>query len=105
MVYRHRRVHVWTGHAIDHVEEALVGSGLQQRVAHSPVICLADLTGYTRLTEERGDEAAAQGAVLRRPPGVVQRSDHWSRSATTFSAKLSACGTIRGSAADFAGSR
>jgi adenylate cyclase len=62
MVYRRRREHVWTEHAINHVEEALEGSGLQHRVAQPPAICFVDLTGYTRLTEERGDEAAAQVA-------------------------------------------
>ena len=62
MVYRRRREHVWTEHAINHVEEALEGSGLQQRVPQPPAICFVDLTGYTRLTEERGDEAAAQVA-------------------------------------------
>jgi adenylate cyclase len=66
MVYRRRREHVWTDHAINHVEEALEGSGLQQRVAQPPAICFVDLTGYTRLTEERGDEAAAQ---VRRAAG------------------------------------
>ena len=63
MVYRRRREHIWTEHAINHVEEALEGSGLQQRVAQPPAICFVDLTGYTRLTEERGDEAAAQVAA------------------------------------------
>jgi adenylate cyclase len=62
MVYRRRREHVWTEHAINHVEAALETSGLQQRVAQPPAICFVDLTGYTRLTEERGDEAAAQVA-------------------------------------------
>jgi adenylate cyclase len=62
MVYRRRREHVWTEHAINHVEEALEGSGLEKRVAQPPAICFVDLTGYTRLTEERGDEAAAQVA-------------------------------------------
>jgi adenylate cyclase len=62
MVYRRHREHVWTEHAINHVEEALEGSGLQQRVPQPPAICFVDLTGYTRLTEERGDEAAAQVA-------------------------------------------
>ena len=62
MVYRRRREHVWTEHAINHVEEALETSGLQQRVPQPPAICFVDLTGYTRLTEERGDEAAAQVA-------------------------------------------
>jgi adenylate cyclase len=62
MVYRRRREHVWTEHAINHVEEALESSGLQQRVPQPPAICFVDLTGFTRLTEERGDEAAAQVA-------------------------------------------
>jgi hypothetical protein len=39
MVYRRRREHVWTEHAINHVEEALEGSGLQQRVPQPPAIC------------------------------------------------------------------
>jgi adenylate cyclase len=62
MVYRRRREHVWTEHAINHVEQALESSGLQQRVPQPPAICFVDLTGFTRLTEERGDEAAAQVA-------------------------------------------
>jgi adenylate cyclase len=62
MVYRRRREHIWTEHAINHVEEALDGSGLHERVAQPPAICFVDLTGYTRLTEERGDEVAAQVA-------------------------------------------
>jgi adenylate cyclase len=62
MVYRRRREHVWTEHAINHVEEALESSGLQARVPQPPAICFVDLTGYTGLTEERGDEAAAQVA-------------------------------------------
>jgi adenylate cyclase len=62
MIYRRHREHVWTDHAINHVEEALQGSGLQDRVPKPPAICFVDLTGYTRLTEERGDEVAAQVA-------------------------------------------
>ena len=62
MLYRRHREHVWTEHAINHVEEALEGSGLEERVPRPPAICFVDLTGYTRLTEERGDEAAAHVA-------------------------------------------
>ena len=62
MIYRRHREHIWTEHAINHVEEALDRSGLEQRVPQPPAICFADLTGYTRLTEERGDAAAAQVA-------------------------------------------
>ena len=62
MIYRRHREHVWTDHAINHVEEALEGSGLRERVPKPPAICFVDLTGYTRLTEERGDEVAARVA-------------------------------------------
>jgi adenylate cyclase len=62
MIYRRHREHIWTEHAINHVEEALDRSGLEQRVPQPPAICFADLTGYTRLTEERGDAAAAHVA-------------------------------------------
>ena len=61
-VYRRHREHVWTEHAINHVEEALEGSGLEERVPRPPAICFVDLTGYTQLTEERGDEVAAHVA-------------------------------------------
>jgi adenylate cyclase len=61
-VYRRHREHIWTEHAINHVEEALEGSGLEERVPRPPAICFVDLTGYTQLTEERGDEVAAHVA-------------------------------------------
>jgi adenylate cyclase len=59
MLYRRHREHVWTDHAINHVEEALERTGLQERVPQPPAVCFVDLTGYTQLTEERGDEVAA----------------------------------------------
>jgi adenylate cyclase len=62
MLYRRHREHVWTEHAINHVEEALERSGVQERVPQPPAICFVDLTGYTRLTEERGDEFSAEVA-------------------------------------------
>jgi adenylate cyclase len=62
MLYRRHREHVWTEHAINHVEEALQASGVQERVPQPPAICFVDLSGYTQLTEERGDEVAAQVA-------------------------------------------
>jgi class 3 adenylate cyclase len=61
-VYRRHKEHVWIEHAINHVEEALEGSGLEERVSRPPSICFVDLTGYTQLTEEHGDEVAAQVA-------------------------------------------
>jgi adenylate cyclase len=62
LIHRRHREHVWTEHAINHVEEALEGSGLQERVPRPPAICFVDLTGFTRLTEERGDEIAVDVA-------------------------------------------
>ena len=38
-------------------------AGIHSRLARPPAICFLDLTGYTRLTEERGDEAAADLAA------------------------------------------
>ena len=61
-VYRRHREHIWTEHAINHVEEALEGSGLHERVPQPPAICFVDLTGFTQLTEEEGDEVAARVA-------------------------------------------
>ena len=40
-------------------EAGLAAAGLYQLVDRPPAICFLDLSGYTRLTEERGDAAAA----------------------------------------------
>jgi adenylate cyclase len=62
MVYRRHRVHAWTEHSVNHVEAALEAEGIESRIPRPPVICFVDLTGYTRLTEERGDRFAADVA-------------------------------------------
>jgi adenylate cyclase len=62
MVYRRHRVHAWTEHSINHVEAALEAEGIESRIPRPPAICFVDLTGYTRLTEERGDRFAANVA-------------------------------------------
>ena len=53
------------------IEDALDRTGLHSRLIRPPAICFLDITGYTRLTEERGDEAAAQLAARLMP--LVQR--------------------------------
>jgi class 3 adenylate cyclase len=58
-IYRRHREHVWVEHRIVHAEVALERAGIRPRVSRPPAICFVDLTGYTRLTEERGDEVAA----------------------------------------------
>ena len=47
-------------------------AGLHEPLDHLPAICFLDLTGYTRLTDQRGDEAAAElaGKLSR----LVQRT-------------------------------
>jgi adenylate cyclase len=59
-VYRRHRQHVWLDHSIGHVERILEANGLHRRLDRPPCVCFVDLTGYTRLTAERGDEAAAE---------------------------------------------
>ena len=55
--------YAWIKSAVEDVEAALEGAGLYRRVRRPPAVCFLDITGYTRLTEERGDEAAAELAT------------------------------------------
>jgi adenylate cyclase len=59
-IYERHRQHVWTQHSVETAELALERVGLYQRAERTPTICFVDLTGYTRLTEEQGDETAAR---------------------------------------------
>jgi adenylate cyclase len=59
-IYRRHREHIWIEHSINHAEIELERAGLFEKVSKPPAICFVDLTGYTRLTEERGDEFAAE---------------------------------------------
>ncbi len=38
----------------------LADAGLHSRLEHPPAMCFLDITGYTRLTQEQGDSAAAE---------------------------------------------
>jgi adenylate cyclase len=62
-IYERHRQHVWTEISIAHAEAALERAGLYQRVSRPPAICFVDLTGYTRLTEQQGDQVAARLAA------------------------------------------
>ena len=62
-IYERHRQHVWAQHSVETAEAVLERAGLYQRAERTPTICFVDLTGYTRLTEEQGDEAAAQLAA------------------------------------------
>ncbi|MGH2554463.1 MAG: adenylate/guanylate cyclase domain-containing protein [Actinomycetota bacterium] len=71
-IYHGQQEHAWTKNAVEVVEAALERAGLYSRLHRPPAVCFLDITGYTRLTEERGDEAAADlaarlGTLVRRP--------------------------------------
>jgi adenylate cyclase len=69
---RAHQAHAWTRNIVDGFEVLLERAGLYDRLAKPPAMCFLDITGYTRLTQERGDEAAADlAAELAR---LVQRS-------------------------------
>jgi adenylate cyclase len=71
-MYHAQQARAWTANIIEAFELMLERAGLHSRLERPPAICFLDITGYTRLTQERGDEAAAElAAVLAR---LVQRS-------------------------------
>jgi len=49
----------WMSNITRGIEEQLAAAGLHTRLERPPAICFLDVTGYTRLTQERGDEVAA----------------------------------------------
>ena len=62
----------WTDNILTGIELAMTQAGLYSRQDRPPAMCFLDITGYTRLTQERGDEAAAAlAATLSR---MVQRT-------------------------------
>jgi adenylate cyclase len=74
-VYRRHRQHVWLDHSIGHMERILEAKGMHQRLDTPPCVCFVDLTGFTRLTEEQGDAAAAElaGRLAALVEGVSRR--------------------------------
>jgi adenylate cyclase len=71
-IYHGQQEHTWTQETIEMVERTLEGAGLHSRLDRPPAMCFLDIAGYTRLTEERGDEAAADLAA--RLAHLVRRS-------------------------------
>jgi adenylate cyclase len=71
-IYHGQQEHAWNQGFVEHVEGVLERAGLLSRLERPPAMCFLDLTGYTRLTEERGDAAAADLAA--RLATLVRRS-------------------------------
>ena len=71
-LYHRHQEHSIIEHVVGHVEDALEQAGVARRKpASPPAMMFLDLTGYTRLTEEQGDDAAAELAATL--AGLVQR--------------------------------
>jgi adenylate cyclase len=71
-MYHAQQTRAWTANIIEGFEVLMAKAGIRSRLERPPAICFVDITGYTRLTQERGDDAAADlSATLAR---LVQRS-------------------------------
>ena len=71
-IYHAQQTHVWSTNIVDGVAAALEQAGLHVREEKSPpAMCFLDVTGYTQLTQERGDAAAA--ALAEKLSRIVQR--------------------------------
>jgi adenylate cyclase len=71
-IYHAHQEHTWTEVLIEVVESALDRAGLRAKMRITPAICFVDLSGFTDLTEQGGDEAAADVASRMAP--LVRRS-------------------------------
>jgi adenylate cyclase len=71
-MYHAQQARAWTANIIGGFERHLANAGVRSRLERPPAICFLDITGYTRLTQELGDDAAADlAATVHR---LVQRS-------------------------------
>jgi class 3 adenylate cyclase len=70
--YHAHQAREWTRQIIEGFEALLAQAGLHGRVDRPPAMCFLDITGYTRLTDEQGDEAAA--ALAEQLNRMVQRT-------------------------------
>ena len=70
-IYHAQQKHVWSTNLVDGIEAALEQAGLHTREERPPAMCFLDLTGFTQLTQERGDAVAAD--VVERSSRIVRR--------------------------------
>jgi adenylate cyclase len=74
-LYRRQQERRWTEYTVEGIEQVVEEMGLYRRPARPPAFAFVDLTGYTRLTDERGDEAGARiasemGSLVDRVAGA-----------------------------------
>lgn len=71
-LYRGQQSVAWMRNFFQAFEAGMAAAGLYKPIERPPAICFLDLSGYTRLTDERGDEAAAD--LAGRLSRLVQRT-------------------------------
>jgi adenylate cyclase len=71
-MYHLQQARAWTENLIEGVEMQLDAAGLHSRLDHPPAMCFLDISGYTRLTQEHGDAAAA--LLAEKLGGVVRQT-------------------------------
>jgi adenylate cyclase len=71
-MYHAHQARAWTANIIEALEGLLAEAGIHSRLERLPAMCFLDITGYTQLTQERGDDAAADLATTVRR--LVERS-------------------------------
>ena len=62
-IYHAQQAQAWTSNIIGGFERQMARAGLYSRMERPPAVCFLDITGYTRLTQEQGDAAAAELAT------------------------------------------
>jgi adenylate cyclase len=71
-MYHAQQARAWTANIIGGFEQLLATAGIHSRLERQPAICFLDISGYTRLTQELGDDAAAE--LASKVALLVQRS-------------------------------
>jgi adenylate cyclase len=70
-IHHAQQMNVWSTNLVDGIEAALEQAGLHTREEQQPAMCFLDLSGFTEITEARGDAAAAE--LVERSNRIVQR--------------------------------
>jgi adenylate cyclase len=70
--YHRQQDLAWTEQLVEEIEAALEDTGVLGRPERVPAMCFLDLVGYTRLTEQHGDQVAA--ALAGRLAVLVDRA-------------------------------
>src|SRR6185437_1517990 len=57
-MYHLQQARAWTANLVEGFEELMAKAGIRSRFERLPAICFLDISGYTRLTQEWGDDRA-----------------------------------------------